>query len=69
MADVLEDAVQQRGEGGDFAGAEEVEGVGLDERRPVGVVGLEGVEERFLDSGKLGVVSVMVMMKWCAWEC
>lgn len=51
MADVLEDAVEERGEGGDFAGAEEVEGVVLDERRPVGVVGLEGVEERFLDSG------------------
>lgn len=49
---IFEDAVQERGEGGDFAGAEERERVRLDRRGPVCVVRVEGVEEGFLDSVK-----------------
>lgn len=52
MADVVEDAAEEGGEGGDLAGAEEGEGVGLDGGGPVGRVGVEGVEEGFLDPGE-----------------
>ena len=55
VADVLEDAGEEGGKCSDFAGAEEIEGVGLDEGRPVALVGVEGVEEDFLDSGGEGV--------------
>lgn len=50
-ADVVEDAAQQRGERCHFAGAQEREGVGLDGGGPVRRVGVEGIEEGFLDSG------------------
>ena len=49
LANVVEDAAQESGEGGYLAGAEEGEGVGLDSRGPVCRVGVEGVEELVLD--------------------
>lgn len=50
VANVFEDAVQESGKGGDLAGSQESKGVGLDGGGPVGRVGVQGVEERFLDS-------------------
>jgi hypothetical protein len=43
LSDILEDATQERGEAGYFAGAEEGEGVVLDDGRPVGLVGVKGM--------------------------
>lgn len=57
MADVVEDAAEEGGEGGYLAGAEEGEGVGLDGGGPVGRVGVEGVEEGFLDPGVQSVLA------------
>lgn len=51
-AHIVEDAAQERGEGGDLAGTQEGEGVVLDQGGPVGGVGVQGVEERFLDPVK-----------------
>lgn len=49
LAHLFEDLPQQGGEGLDVAGAEEGEGAVLDLGRPVVGVGIEGVEEVFLD--------------------
>lgn len=67
VANVLEDTSEEGREGGDFAGAEEVEGVGLDEGRPVALVGVKGVKEDFLDSGGGGVnlVGRRGSLVWC----
>ena len=50
MTDVVEYSSEELRECGAFASAEECEGVGLDCGWPVGVVGVQGVEEGFLDS-------------------
>ena len=50
-ADVVEDTAEEVRVRGNFAGAEEGEGVGADGGGPVGVVGVEGVEEGVLDPG------------------
>lgn len=55
VANVLEDAVQESGKGGDLAGSQESKGVGLDGGGPVGRMGVQGVEERFLDFGDMPV--------------
>lgn len=52
--DLVEDLLQEHGEGGDLAGAQEGEGAALDLRGPVVRVRVEGVEEVVLDSGRGG---------------
>ena len=49
MFDVGHDLANELGEGGAIAGAQEREGVFLDEGGPVRRRGVEGVEEGFLD--------------------
>jgi len=49
-ADVLEHAAQEGGESEDLSGPEEGEGVVLDERGPIALVGVEGMQEMVLDS-------------------
>jgi hypothetical protein len=55
---VFEDAVEEGGEGGDFARAEEGKSVVLDRGRPVGVVGVEGMKESFLNPARRTALAI-----------
>lgn len=68
MPYVFDDALEEGGEARYFAGAEEGEGMVLDERRPVGAVGIERVEELVLDSGLGGRRPLSVVLFWCEAE-
>lgn len=54
LADFFEDLLQELGEGGHVAGAEQREGAGLDLGWPVVGMSVEGVEEVVLDPGSNG---------------
>jgi hypothetical protein len=58
VADIIEDAAQERGEGGNFPGTQEGQGMVLDEGWPVGDVCVKGVEEMLLDSVRWAVSSL-----------
>lgn len=74
FAHLVEDLLEELGEGLCFAGAEEDQRAGLDLGRPVVGVGVEGIEEVFLDparwtgKGALACVDAETSSRTCAKE-